>query len=349
VKLVEFKGFLSEIIENKRSGVLKVYRKIFGDPLLYAYFLRGVPIYASSFVVSSRWYEGLLTRQEVDDNIFGNIFRYAYEKYKKRFIEHLISYSRNAVKEVLRALADNGWEVEVEFLPRSDLHIKESIGMGGKTSLEGWAKSILSIGATSVYIPRKDMALGMIKSNIVRKTYKTIVGLFGDVDLVYSTPFANVMVIHKDGEPLLIVTDISMHFDLKESFKNLLASTVPVVFSEEIRQGQEIQLPILDSIGRPFAISFRRDQDRYDIAIIKWGTISQLYSMDAEGVLNMVSEWGDRLSDQLYRLLEKIEKEKGMEGMEKVVDMRIRLIMMEHPHPEEFYQMALEKFGLNRE
>ncbi len=343
MELEEFKRVLSDLIDHRRSGVLKVYRKTFGDPLLYAYFLRGVPVYASSFVVREKWYEGLLTREEVDNNIFGNLFKYAYDRYGKRFLEHMVAYSRGVLKEVLRALAENGWKVEVEFLERTDSHIKESIGITKVTTIEGWAKSLLSIGATGVYIPSTDKVLGMSRGDTLRQIYEAVTERFGDSDVVYSTPFANAFLLHRDGEPVLIMVSFTMGFEEAENFKKLLPSTDPVLYPGKLEVGQSLPFPIVDGVGKPFAVALRKDEDLYDLAILKGDSVAHVYAMDVEGVFNTVIDLGEKLSAVLYRILEKVEDENIPQT---VMDMQIRILMMSHPHPDDFTKAAQERFGL---
>jgi len=340
VRLKEFKELLSGLIDRKESGVLKVYRKTFGDPLLYAYFLRGVPVYASSFVVRERWYEGLLTREEVDDNIFGNIFRYAYDKHGKRFVEHMVKYSQNVLKEVLRSLAESGWEVEVEFLERSDEDIKESIGITKSTTIEGWAKSLLSIGATAVYIPSDDKVIGMARGDTLKKIYDVILSNFGDGDVMYSTPFVNAFVIHKDGEPLLVFVNLAMGFEEVESFKRLLSSTPPVPYDREIEVGKAYDFPVIDGVGRPFAFALRKGMNAFSLAIVRESRVAHVYTMDVEGVFSMILDLAEKLSAELYRVLERVENENIPQA---VMDLQIRILMMSHPHPEDFRKVALEK------
>ncbi len=340
MKLKEFKEFLSRLIDGKKSGVLKVYRKTFGDPLLYAYFLKGVPVYASSFVVRGKWYEGLLTRKEVDDNIFGNIFRYAYDKHGKRFIEHIVKYSQNVLKEVLKSLAESGWEVEVEFLERSEEDIKESIGITRSTTIEGWAKSLLSVGATAVYIPSSDKVIGMMRGDTLKKVYNILLSNFGDVDAIYSTPLANAFVIHKDGEPLLVFISLTIGFEEVESFKRLLSSTPPVPYEGEIEVGRSYDFPVIDGVGRPFAFALRKGMNTFSLAIVRENRVAHVYTMDVDGVFSMILDLAERLSAELYRVLEKVENENIPQT---VMDLQIRILMMSHPHPEDFRKVALEK------
>ncbi len=343
VEFEDFKRVLTDIIDRKKSGVLKVYRKTFGDPLLYAYFLRGVPVYASSFVVQGKWYEGLLTREEVDDNIFGNLFKYAYDKYGKRFLEHIVAYSKEVLKEVLRALADNGWKVEVEFLERTETHIRESIGITKVTTIEGWAKSLLSIGATGVYIPDTDRVLGMSRGDTLRQLYGVLTERFGDTDVVYSTPFANVFLLHRDERPVLIMVRFSMGFEEVENFKRLLLSTDPVPYPGGLKVGQELPFPIVDEVGKPFAVALRKGKDLYDFVILKGDGIAHVYAMDVEGVFNTIIDLGEKLSAVLYRTLDRIGNRNIPPA---VMDMQIRILMMTHPHPDDFIRAAREKFGL---
>jgi len=344
VKINEFKEFLSSIIEKRQSGVLKAYRRAFGDPLLYAYFLKGVPVYASSFVVREKWYEGLLSREEVDQNIFGNIFKYAYDKHGKRFLEHLVSYSRNVIKEVLRAVAENGWEVEAEFLERPESHIKESIGITSRTTVENWAKTLLSIGATSVYIPRRDRVLGMVRGDNIKRLYAVLRRNFGDSDVIYSTPFANAFLIHRLGEPVLVVADFMMGFEEIENFKHLLKSTEPVVYEGTLEPGRKMDFPVLDGIGKPFAVALRKDKNRYDLAVIRDDRVAYLYPMDVEKVFATIVDLAEKSSAVLYRILDKIDEGRGIP--QRVMDMHIRILMMMHPHPEDLYKVAMEKFGI---
>ena len=334
-----FKSLIAEIIDQRRSGVLKVYRKTFGDPLLYAYFLKGVPVYASSFVVREKWYEGLLTREEVDANIFGNLFKYAYDRYGRRFLEHMVAYSRNVLKAVLRAVAENGWEVEVEFLERSEDHIRESIGITEVTTIEGWAKSLLSIGATGVYIPSTDRMLGMVRGDTLREVYNVLISNFGDVDVVYSTPFANAFLLHKDGEAVLVMVNLTMGFEEMENFKKLLLSTEPVPYTEEISADERYNFPIIDGVGRPFAFALRKGRDLYDLAIVKGDRISDIRRASVEEVFNTIIDLAERLSATLYHVLEEI----GDSSIpQTVMDMRIRVLMMANPHPDDFLKAARE-------
>ncbi len=339
--LQEFKDVLSEIAKSKRSGILKVYRKVFSDPLLYAYVLKGAPVYASSFVMGEKWYEGLLTRQEVDDNLFGNIFRYAYEKYGKRFIEHMVAYSREVLKAVVLNIAENRWEVEVEFEPKSEEYIKESLGISGKSTLESWARSLLAVGATSVYIPEKDLTVGPLKGNTLKKLYRELSERFPNSDVVYSTPFSSVFLIHKDGKPILFSSEITVGTDEAENVKNLMLSLEPHTFKGEIGVGESMEFPIYDGIGKPFSLSLREGKDVYKALVIKGDKVAHVYTMDIEGVLNLISDLAEKTTAVLYKILERFE---DGDVPQSVVDMRIRILMMTHPHPDDLAKASKGAF-----
>ncbi len=101
-------------VGSEFSGVVVYRRKVFEDPILTVYYLKGEPIYAESFVMKRRWWEGLLSEEEVERHIFGDMFRYAYETYGERYVSHLKRYAKDTVSLTEDMVRDFGWELEAE-------------------------------------------------------------------------------------------------------------------------------------------------------------------------------------------------------------------------------------------
>ncbi len=98
-----------------KNGVLVYRRRLFQDPLLTVYVFNGEPIYAESFLVKERWWEGLLSDDEVEAHVFDNLYRYAFRKNGDRYLRRLKEYTQRVIESAMRIAMDNGWELEKEF------------------------------------------------------------------------------------------------------------------------------------------------------------------------------------------------------------------------------------------
>ncbi len=100
---------------KRKNGVLICKRKFFQDPFLIVYVFNGEPVYAESFLVKEKWWEGLLSDEEVEEHIFDNLYRYAFKKSGERYLRRLREYTYKVIEDALRMAEDYGWEMEEEF------------------------------------------------------------------------------------------------------------------------------------------------------------------------------------------------------------------------------------------
>ncbi len=118
----EYKTKMEEIfsIDDNFSGVVVYRRRVFEDPVLTVYYLRGEPVYAESFLIKRRWWEGLLSDEEAENHLFDDAFGYASERYGNRYVEHIKEYARETITLTAETVRDFGWELEAEpteYLP----------------------------------------------------------------------------------------------------------------------------------------------------------------------------------------------------------------------------------------
>lgn len=126
----DIREVIEDFVRRKRSGSILVRRKAFGDPVLTAYFYRGNLLYATSFVVRKAWWEGFLKDEEVSLLSEGdNLIHYAARRYGERYVEHMVSHAKEVVREALRVIRENGWEVYVEMRPMDDEEVEHMFGL----------------------------------------------------------------------------------------------------------------------------------------------------------------------------------------------------------------------------
>lgn len=114
-----------------KTGLLILRREIFEDPIMYSYFYRGDRIFSQSFLYKPKWWEGVLTEEEVDLNFRENLFKVAADKlggYEK-LIEHLKKYSKKVEETVKEEINKNGWKVNTEFLDYDEEYIESMFGI----------------------------------------------------------------------------------------------------------------------------------------------------------------------------------------------------------------------------
>ena len=99
-----------------KNGVLVYRRRLFQDPLLTVYVFNGEPVYAESFLVKEKWWEGLLSDDEVETYVFDNLYRYAFQKNGDRYLQRLKEYTQRVIENAIKTAMDNGWELEKEFM-----------------------------------------------------------------------------------------------------------------------------------------------------------------------------------------------------------------------------------------
>ncbi len=125
-------------IDDNFSGVVVYRRKVFEDPVLTAYYLEGEPVYAESFLIKRRWWEGILSEEEAESHLFGDAFAYALETYGDRYVEHIKAYARETITLTEEIVRDFGWELEAEptRYPPEEVASMFHIPYGGDSALE---------------------------------------------------------------------------------------------------------------------------------------------------------------------------------------------------------------------
>ncbi len=150
---------------QKFSGAVVYRRKIFGDPVITVYYLRGEPIYAESFLVKRRWWEGLLSEEEAENQLFGDIFGYASKVYRDSYAEHLRKYAKEIISIAEEIIKDFGWELDIEKIEYSaeDISSMFHISLAEKQVInenESKERKIVSnlnaLGFLTLYISSED-------------------------------------------------------------------------------------------------------------------------------------------------------------------------------------------------
>ncbi len=117
-------------VDRNFSGLVVYRRKVLEDPVLSVYYVRGKPVYVDSFLIKEMWWEGLLSKEEVDNNLFGDVFGYAAKKYGKRYVDHLLRKSEDLMNRTVQIIEDFGWEVEPEPYPSSSEEVGSMFHLG---------------------------------------------------------------------------------------------------------------------------------------------------------------------------------------------------------------------------
>ncbi|MFZ8834629.1 MAG: hypothetical protein ACO2O5_10605 [Candidatus Caldipriscus sp.] len=337
----EVKEILDKIIAGKKTGVLRVNRKNFQDPLLHVTFLKGVPLYAYSFLVKDRWYDGLLSREEVENNLFGNIFEYAFKNYGEKYLQHITEYSKNVIQKALKGAAENGWQLEAEFIEEDEDTVREMVGITrAKSDIEAFAKTLTSLGAKQVYLPKKGKKLGYGDAEL-DEIYEFLTKTFGECDAIVSTPFANIFIIHKFGNPIIFSTDNLLVEELEENLKNLIIRADKVSCNRDIEGG--INFPIFKGIGKPFLVAIRKDEEFLTLYIKKDSFLAD--KKPIERVLSSIFEINEKLSIAVYESLSELSESETTITSQDIIDMKIKILLMKFPNPEDFREaFKKEKF-----
>ncbi|MEO0215365.1 MAG: hypothetical protein ABIL12_07680 [candidate division WOR-3 bacterium] len=332
----EIKELIEGVIKGKKTGILRVYRKMFGDPLLYVTFLKGTPVYAYSFLVKEKWYDGLLSYEEVENNLFGNLFEYAFKKHGQKYVEHLVVYSNRVIQEALTGAVENNWQLEAEFIHEDEDTVRESIGiLKVKSEIEAFAKTLQSLGAKEIFIPKLDKFIGYYAQSDLRDIYNFMVKAFGDCDNIFSSPFGNIFIIHKYGQPVVFSMENVLIGEDVERLISIIEGSEKVLFGGKIEGGQRIEVPVFKTYGKPFLISLRTDEGFLTLHLKS----DKVYMMDVKptnAVFSTISEYNEKISIALYDMLGKETKIKSQD----IVDMRIKILLMKYPNPQEFKEVV---------
>jgi hypothetical protein len=339
--LREVKEILDNIIAGKKTGVLRINRKNFQDPLLHVTFLKGVPLYAYSFLVKDRWYEGLLSREEVENNLFGNIFEYAFKNYGEKYLQHITEYSKNVIQKALKGAAENGWQLEAEFIEEDEDTVREMVGIiRAKSDIEAFAKTLTSLGAKQVYLPKMGKKLGYGDTEL-DEIYEFLTKTFGECDAIVSTPFANIFIIHKFGDPIIFSTDNLLVEELEENLKNLISGADRVSCEREIEV--RIDFPIFKGIGKPFLVAIRKDEEFLTLYIKKDSFLVD--KKPIERVLSSIFEINEKLSIAVFEALSELSESQTTIASQDIIDMKVKILLMKFPNPEDFREaFKKEKF-----
>ncbi len=334
----EVKEVLDRIVDSKKTGILRVIRKNFQDPLLHVAFLRGFPLYAYSFLVKDKWYEGLLSREEIENNLFGNIFEYAFKKYGERYLKHMAEYSKEVIQRALKGAMENGWQLETEFMEESEDTIREMVGIiKSKTEIEAFTKTLTSLGAKQVYLPKTEKFIGFGDADL-KEVYGFIIENFDECDTIIATPFANVFLIHKFGDPILFSTDSLLVEGIESNVKNLILGSDKVSRKREIKE--KINFPVFKGIGKPFLVALREDEEFLTLYIRGDSFVTDLKPLNK--VFSSILEINEKLSVAVYQALAEISESSTFITSQDIIDMKVKILLMKFPNPEDFKE-AIKK------
>ncbi len=160
-------------VDRNFSGLVVYRRKVLEDPVLSAYYVRGKPVYADSFLIKEMWWEGLLSKEEVDNNLFGDVFGYAAKKYGKRYVEHLVRKSEDLINRTVQIIQDFGWEVDAEPYPSTPEEVERMFHLGvyrREKSPEDIRINLNALGFPIFYVP------GYEESKNARVFFSTLEG-----------------------------------------------------------------------------------------------------------------------------------------------------------------------------
>lgn len=122
---------MREIVKKLKTGLLILKREVFEDPIMYSYFYKGERIFSQSFLYKPKWWEGILTEEEVDLNFGENLFKVAADKLGsfERLMEHLKNYSNKVEETVKKEINKNGWKVKSEFVEYNEEYVENMFGI----------------------------------------------------------------------------------------------------------------------------------------------------------------------------------------------------------------------------
>jgi hypothetical protein len=303
--------------------------------------LKGVPLYAYSFLVKDRWYDGLLSREEVENNLFGNIFEYAFKNYGEKYLQHITEYSKNVIQKALKGAAENGWQLEAEFIEEDEDTVREMVGIiRAKSDIEAFAKTLMSLGAKQVYLPKMGKKLGYGDVEL-DEIYEFLTKTFGECDAIVSTPFANIFIIHKFGDPIIFSTDNLLVEELEKDLKNLISGADKVSCNRDIERG--IDFPIFKGIGKPFLVAIRKDEEFLTLYIKKDSFLADKKPL--QRVLSSIFEINEKLSIAVFESLSELSESETTITSQDIIDMKVKILLMKFPNPDDFREaFKKEKF-----
>ncbi|MEO0163529.1 MAG: hypothetical protein ABIL67_03735 [candidate division WOR-3 bacterium] len=126
---------MREVVEElgTKTGLVILKREVFEDPVMYSYFYNGQRVFSQSFLYKPKWWEGILTEEEVDLNFGKNLFRVAADKIGfEKLMEHLKDYSKKVEETVKKEISVNGWKVKAEFVEYDEEYIESMFGISAK-------------------------------------------------------------------------------------------------------------------------------------------------------------------------------------------------------------------------
>jgi len=125
----DIRKVVNNFIHKRRSGVIHVRRGMFGDPILTIYIYRGKLLSAEGIFAKSPWWLDLLPEGPPSSLQGMKLFRYAAEKYGEKYLQHIVRRSEDVLKETIKGIIENGWDVYVEVADMDEEAIEEMFGI----------------------------------------------------------------------------------------------------------------------------------------------------------------------------------------------------------------------------
>ena len=343
-KINIIKDTVDSIIREGKSVVIRLRRVPFDDPLLTAYFVKGKPIMANSFVVHKPWYAGLINGEELD-SVRDNLVAYAYRKHGKALFSHLERYARTVMESVLREIKENGWDFSISVDDLREEAIKRLFGTGSDLSFKVEADSTLSLlpelnsmGITSVsFVEGGDIPDD--RPNVFRDIYDRILS-FG-IGGHYVLFFPYTAVIHGQIKGKDFVGEMEYGPNVSRVFPLLKREVggVPKIL-EEFPWETSGKL----DFGRPFAMYLR--YRGHGVYICFRATAKNIYvcSVEVSTPERVIKKVG-KMRERAFEMVEKVMGS-SRDMPRSVLRVKVGGYIRRFPHPDDLKKALKMSFGV---
>ncbi len=368
-------GAIRELAKDRKSGLMAVKRKLFGDPLLTVYLYRGKPLYATSFLVKEPWWEGLFNKGEekwITEG--GNAFRRAAEKYGERYLQHLVEYTENVLKTVLTEANRSGWEVEVEVEEAEDWKVAEMFALdvlrrkvspppSASEEAETPPKSLVLslIAGEHQHLPAEREEVGRSEEDVtlpVRAMGFSIIYVPGEEDR-----YGFLKALKDFGAPLQgefervrrkfigVRGTFALLFPLFALVRFWIRGREVWALTVDLKKviyallytdaAEELPKEIIKAIGRQYGITFAYREGKDTLVLLPPSGEERRITPEEFG------RTYEREMDELHRLVTRAMRSMPKDLPQALKKIEIWRMLQKHPSPEEFKRAFAERFGVH--
>ncbi|NPB03505.1 MAG: hypothetical protein GXO39_03700 [Thermotogae bacterium] len=332
----------SAIEKGRKSAVVRLKRKLFEDPLLTVFFIRGDMILANSFVENTPWHRGVLSEEDLERGK-ENLLAYAFSIHGDKLFTHLRQYTKRVVEKVLEEAQRNGWEYEINVEELNERRIREIFGSGKSLSFKPIKRNfnvllteLSTLGVISALFLEKDVVIGPESSFSQR--LKELHSRLLDMGIMghYMLFFPGKAMVHGDikGHEFLGEVEYTPQTDRVFPFVKKDILTVPNILQEFSWDSK---------LERPFGIYVRYKGRGVLICLRAEGPlvyVGRLALMSPAEVLKMIEKYRSSIAEAVRAV-----KSKGrMPG--SLLEIKVKSFLKQYPNPKDFAKVLKKEFGI---